>query len=162
MQKLPTQKAFRHWLETALAGEEITYGIEAERDEDMMELARVAQQEGRVALFRRRLDGDLMMIARKVSGAAKRFLSGAPRLNEPKRIFKDPPGYVPFSNPSGRGLRIPTIPIGYDGPVNRIMRDLTDASIERIARGDLSPERLSEVRVVIERGVEHAYEEDEA
>lgn len=115
MSKHPTPYAFRKWLREALAGEEFAYTTETDRSEIMMVIARAAYEDGRVSLFQRRLNGELIMVARTVSGKAKRFLSAAPRI----RLRREPKGYIPFSTPAGRGLYRQTIPDGFDGPASR-------------------------------------------
>lgn len=118
-----TPTEFRKWLLNAPADAEFHYTTEALRDEQMMDMARVASEEGRVALFRLRLHGELVMVAKRLSGKSKRFLQLAPTIHKRERVtYKDPHTYVPFVQPSGRGLRQPTIPDGFDGPASRRFR----------------------------------------
>lgn len=106
---------FKRFLSYSMSGEEFVYTSEAERHEERMELARNAAEVGTVVLFRRRLNGELLLVARRVSGKAKRFIRAAPHLT--KR--REPRNYVPFVQPSGRGLSQLTLPDGFDGPASR-------------------------------------------
>lgn len=112
-----TKKQFKLWLIEAPPGAEIEYTTEVRRDEDLMEIARVASDEGRVALFRRRVDDEMLLVCRKLSGAGRRFLQSAPRLG--RKVRRDPRTYTPFTHASGRGLAAPSLPDGFDGPASR-------------------------------------------